>query len=342
MLKEDMKQLAQECFSSYQSNRFDIIKHFLYQGQIYSKQLERFEEMLREMGKPIKMTQLLYDSTTALVQDLRAGIEVERIPQSLLLQVPLLKRKLTPEGILHRMFSQADREEQLREQLYAVASMHLLSQQLHCYADTIFTQVHPELLIINHFDKLSIMDFFDNSDKYIACSNASCYLCCQYTLNHPERYAVEPASQEINLQWRLPDISMHENHAASRLNHQQLILRKLTEHVRKDLESFVYSHYMKQLSYTKQQFDRTDSRSTLEIAEDSIANCDQWSLDSDKHDFLAEYGLSETCSIESHFEDISVICAKKGEEFDDDGNGGRAAAVDDDDDVGVVLFRGRG
>lgn len=345
LVEEDMKPLAQECFSSYQSSRFDIIKHFLYQGQFFSTQLVIFEEMLREMGKPIKMTQLLYDSAAALVQDLRAGIEVEGIPQSLPLQVPLLKKKLTPEGVVRRMFSQADREEQLREQLYVVASMNTLSQQLHCYADTILTQVHPELLIINYFDKLSIMDFFDNNDKYIACSNASCYLCCQYTLNHPKRYIVEPASQEINLQWRLPDISMHENHAAARLNHQQLVLRKLIEHVRKDLESFVYSHYIRKLSYTKQQFDRIDSRSTLGIAEDSIANCDQRPLDSDKHDFLAEYGLSETCSINSHFEDSSGLCAKKDKEFDEDGNdGGRGAADDDDDDddVGIVLFRGRG
>ena len=345
MLEENMRSLAQECFTSYRSGRFDIIKHFLYQGQSYTEELERFDEMLREMGKPIKMTQLLYDSATALVEDLRAGIEVEGIPPSPPLQIPLLKKKLTPEGILHRMFSQADREEQLRERLYEVASMQILPQQLHRYADTILTQVHPELLILNYFDKLSIMDFFDNRDKYIACSSASCYLCCQYTSNHPKRYIVEPASQEINLQWRLPDISMHESHAAARLNQQQLALRKLTENVRKDLESFVYNHYMRKLSYTEQQPDDIDSRSTVKTEEDSIANCDQRSLNSDKHDFLAEYGLSGSRSINGHLEDNTDLCVEKDKEFDEydnDGGAGAAAADDDDDDAGIVLFRGRG
>lgn len=294
--EEDMASLARECFSSYQSSRFDVIKCFLYQGQRHVEEVERFDELLREMGTPIKMTQLLHDSATALVEDLKTGVMVEGTPPSPPLRIPLLKRKLDPEGILHRMFSQADREEQLRQNLYQIASMNELPRQLHRYAETIFTQVHPELLIINYFDMLGSSDFFDNSDKYIACSRASCYLCCQYTSSHPKRYTVEPASKEIDLHWRLPDISIHESRAAPRFNQQKLVLQKLTDHVRKYLESLITSHCISNHSYAEQPIDDIDSQSIMKDDADSTTNCDHWSLNSDMHHSLADHGLSETRS----------------------------------------------
>ncbi|KAE8422778.1 hypothetical protein BDV36DRAFT_279609 [Aspergillus pseudocaelatus] len=142
------------------------------------------------------------------------------------------------DDIAHRMSSGIDNHKELSQRLMQVVpAPSKLIPRLQYYQENIYTLIHPELRVMDFFDKNSRLQYWDNYDKYIATSKPCCYLCSQY-LSHRRNYHIRNCDpNDIDLQWRLPDIQAAESSA--RFEEQRKILRKITERARRDVESFI-------------------------------------------------------------------------------------------------------
>lgn len=65
------------------------------------------------------------------------------------------------------------------------------------------TKVHAELLVLDYFDRHSTVLFHG----YIGSSKPPCFLCYLYLKHHPRCYALPDTSNNLYLQWRMPDIN---------------------------------------------------------------------------------------------------------------------------------------
>ncbi|KAB8071216.1 hypothetical protein BDV29DRAFT_193450 [Aspergillus leporis] len=158
--------------------------------------------------------------------------------------IPVVIARLQEPGVFiaHRMFSDTERANQLRRGLdLVVPSPRRLTEQLKYYQETVLTRVHPELRVVDFFDKNNRLVFFDDRDKYIASSKPCCYLCSQYLSHRRNYYIRESDPNDIDLQWRIPDILDVESNI--RLKEQNMILRKITERIRTDAERFILSRW---------------------------------------------------------------------------------------------------
>ncbi|OJJ33739.1 hypothetical protein ASPWEDRAFT_173175 [Aspergillus wentii DTO 134E9] len=246
LARTDMLWLATECCRASDDKMFDVLHNYVSQDESDVESFEGLYRLLMELIEPIKMSHILFDRASTILEGLGDKPVVESIPPSKHFPIPLLKKKLGLDGIANRMFSNSARAEEFHDKLRQVAPQHNLHLQLEHYQKTIHTRVHPEILILDYLDTLGGNHFYDNRDKYIACSKASCYLCSQYAQEHPTRPVLGSTSKVIDLQWRLPDISQLQEFAGGRFSKQKLILRKMTEGVREEVENFVIDRHSHQ------------------------------------------------------------------------------------------------
>ena len=94
--------------------------------------------------------------------------------------------------------------------------------------------VHAELLMMEHFYIRNLQ--FANEERYIACSNPSCYCCDLYTRLHPGDFVPRSCHGNVWISWHLPPRSTIQQQAAS----DQLWLQ-LTPHIRQDVLAVVMS-----------------------------------------------------------------------------------------------------
>ncbi|KAL5003003.1 hypothetical protein BDV10DRAFT_190939 [Aspergillus recurvatus] len=266
LTQEHMKPLAKECFNALQSGLLDPLKEFTYQGHEHVTYFEKFYKRLRKLSLTIDMTLQLFESAISLSQDLANDLAAESIPYSPKLPIPLLPRKLAIEGIAHRMFSSPSKRDEFLQKLQETAPPGL-TQTLAHYSQTVLTEVHPELLVINYFDTLSDGGFVDEGDKYIGCTKPSCYLCHLFISYHPARYSRISSSSRICLNWRLPDISREECNAMARAENQKSVLQQLINTIRIRLEEKVNNEWNLQPHYTE-----SETEWTLTIDEDIISH----------------------------------------------------------------------
>ncbi|KAE8374850.1 hypothetical protein BDV26DRAFT_295608 [Aspergillus bertholletiae] len=240
LLETDMPALVRNCFSAYQEGRFEIFERLIRQGDEFTERFEEFYQLLRDLVMPIEMCDLLFESAIAMWQDLEIEIDVRHVPPSERMRVPLVKSKLNLESIANRMFSDGERFEQLSKSLRLHVPLPTrLIEQLKHYQETGFTQVHPELRVVDYFDKDLGLQYFGNGGMYIATSKPCCFLCSQYMAHRRNHHIRESDPNDIDIQWRLPDILDVESIA--RFEEQRIILRKITERIRTDAESLVLS-----------------------------------------------------------------------------------------------------
>ncbi|KOC14629.1 hypothetical protein AFLA70_880g000141 [Aspergillus flavus AF70] len=236
--KNDMPDLVRSCFSAYQDGKFEIFKRFVCQSQRDAGLFEKFHRQLLNLTMPMAMCELLLKSANSIRQDLHREIKVYNVPPGERMKIPLVRKKLNLDDIAHRMFSDSQRSKQLSQVLERfVPAPSKLIERLKYYQENVLTQIHPELRLVDFFDKSNRVQYFDKYDRYIATSKPSCYLCSQY-LSHRINYHLRKCDpNDINLHWRLPDIQAAESSA--HFKEQRDILRKITERVRRDVESFV-------------------------------------------------------------------------------------------------------
>ncbi|KAJ1710061.1 hypothetical protein NYO67_7775 [Aspergillus flavus] len=236
--KNDMPDLVRSCFSAYQDGKFEIFKRFVCQSQRDAGLFEKFHRQLLNLTMPMAMCELLLKSANSIRQDLHREIKVYNVPPGERMKIPLVRKKLNLDDIAHRMFSDSQRSKQLSQVLERfVPAPSKLIERLKYYQENVLTQIHPELRLVDYFDKSNRVQYFDKYDRYIATSKPSCYLCSQY-LSHRINYHLRKCDpNDIDLHWRLPDIQAAESSA--HFKEQTDILRKITERVRRDVESFV-------------------------------------------------------------------------------------------------------
>ncbi|KAL2827774.1 hypothetical protein BDW59DRAFT_171218 [Aspergillus cavernicola] len=319
LLQEHMKPLARECLNAQQSGMFDLLREFTYQGHKHVTYFEKFYKQLRKLSLTIDMTSQLLESTISLRQDLANEMVARSLPSSPSLPIPLLPRKLSVEGIANRMFSNSSKRNDFLQKLQQIAPPGLSKTLVH-YSQTVLTQVHPELLVMNYFDALSDGGFIDENDKYIGCTKPSCYLCHLFISYHPARYSSLSSNSKICLNWRLPDISREEYNAMARVENQKSILQQLINTIRNQLEEKVKNEWILQ----------------PHCAESEI----EWMLpvDDDTFDYSPQPS-SPQLTPASPIVSTGLITPR----FDIDFNDASGSGTDGDQDAeDVVLFKGRG
>ncbi|KAL4925950.1 nucleic acid/nucleotide deaminase domain-containing protein [Aspergillus undulatus] len=245
LTREHMRVLARECFDARQSEQLELLRKFAFQGNEHVTHFEKFYKELTNLSRTIEMMFKLFESAVSLHQDLANDLVVESLPTSKGLPVPLLSRKLSMDGIANRMFSDSSKKDEFLQKLQQTAPPGLTKTLAH-YSQTVVTEVHPELILINYFDGLSDGGFLDENDKYIGCTKPSCYLCHLFISYHPARYSRISASSKICLNWRLPDIGRDECKSMARAENQKSILRQLTNTIRTELEEKVNKEWRRQ------------------------------------------------------------------------------------------------
>ncbi|KAL2813875.1 hypothetical protein BJX63DRAFT_442745 [Aspergillus granulosus] len=263
LTKQDMKALARKCIHARQSGQLEVLGKFTFQGNKHLTYFEKFYKKLTSLSRTIDMVSKLFESIVSLRQDLANDLVAEGLPPSTSLPIPLLPRKLTLEGIANRMFSKAVERDEFLRKLEQTAPAGL-TKTLVDYSREVATKVHPELIIINYFDGLTVGGFLDDNDKYIGRTKPSCYLCHLFVSHHPAKYSAMSANSNLCLDWRLPDISRHEGNAMARAETQKSILRKLINTIRKELEEQVNKAWEELQSH----FSDSETQSAVPIDED--------------------------------------------------------------------------
>ncbi|KAL4986545.1 hypothetical protein BDW68DRAFT_124581 [Aspergillus falconensis] len=314
----DMKLLAKECFKARQSGLINSLREFTYQGHEHVTYFEKFYKQIRKLSLTIDMTSQLLESAISLRQDLANDLAAESIPSSPGLPIPLLPRKLTMEGIAHRMFSDPSRSDDFLQKLQQTAPPGL-TNTLADYSHTVLTEVHPELLVINYFDSLSDGGFIDEGDKYIACTKPSCYLCHLFISYHPAGYSMISSNSRLCLNWRLPDISHQECNAMTRAKNQRSILQQLINTIRIELERKVKNEWILQPHCTE-----SETEWTLSIDDETL----DYSLQPTSPELTPGYPIAST----------ELLTSERDTSSDEMSGRGKGTDQDAED---VVVFKGR-
>jgi hypothetical protein len=265
LTRQDMRVLARECFDARQSGQLELLRKFTFQGNKHVTYFEKFYKRLANLSRTIDMVSKLFESTVALRQDLANDLVAESLPSSTSLPIPLLPKKLSMESISNRMFSNSSKRDDFLQKLQQITPPSL-AKALVYHSKKAVTEVHPELIVINHFDRLPDGGFLDEGDKYIGCTRPSCYLCHLFISYHPARYSGISANSKICLKWRLPDIWHEECNAMTRAKYQKSILRQLINTIRNELEEKVNKEWMLQFHYSE-----SETQWTLPVDDDIFA-----------------------------------------------------------------------
>ncbi|KAL5044624.1 hypothetical protein BDW71DRAFT_215649 [Aspergillus fruticulosus] len=307
-----------KCFKARQSGLINSLREFTYQGHEHVTYFEKFYKQIRKLSLAIDMTSQLLESAISLRQDLANDLAAESIPSSPGLPIPLLPRKLTMEGIAHRMFSDPSRSDDFLQKLQQTAPPGLTNTLAH-YSHTVLTEVHPELLVINYFDSLSDGGFIDEGDKYIACTKPSCYLCHLFISYHPAGYSMISSNSRLCLNWRLPDISHQECNAMTRAKNQRSILQQLIDTIRIELERKVKNEWILQPHCTE-----SETEWTLSIDDETL----DYNLQPTSPELTPGYPIAST----------ELLTSERDTSSDEMSGRGKGTDQDAED---VVVFKGR-
>ncbi|KAF5859894.1 hypothetical protein ETB97_002253 [Aspergillus alliaceus] len=303
--------------SAVMDGMFEIFKRYIRQSQRSAEMFEEFHRQLLSLVMPMEMSDLLLRSAISIRQDLQREIQVCHVPPLELMKIPLVRKKLNLDDIARRMFSENERFKQLSQGLKRVLpAPSRLMERLKYYQEIVYTQVHPELRVIDFFDKKYRLQYFDNYDRYIATSKPCCYLCSQY-LSHRLNYHIRKCDRnDIDIHWRLPDIQATES--CAHFNEQKVILRKITEHVRRDVESFV----LDRCSDSNDSSMDDDTSQSFSLSTETTTTSEELS-----------YGEASECPNPYRF--------SLGTEGDKHPGSGRCDGSENEDDEDTVVFRGR-
>ncbi|KAE8141230.1 hypothetical protein BDV38DRAFT_279136 [Aspergillus pseudotamarii] len=314
--KADMPALVQKCYAASRDGKFDIFKRFICQSQPSVETFEEFHQQLLDLAMPMKMCDLLLRSAICIREHLQRETQVEHVPPVQRMKIPLVRKKQIPDAILNRIDSDPEHYKLLRQGLeQVVPAPSKLSERLKYYPENVYTEIHPELRVIDFFDKRSRLQYWDDCDKYIATSKPCCYLCSQY-VSHRRNHQIQNCDPtDIDLQWRLPDIRAVESNA--RFDEQKMILRKMTERARRDVENFI----LERCSGSNDLSD-DDSSQSSSLSIDTITTLQELSI-GEANEYLNPYRLPP------------VI------EGDKCPGSKRCDGSDDEDDEETVVFKGR-
>lgn len=151
----DIETLARECYMSRKMGRFEVLKQFSGQGQRQRQIFERLHSLLCKLGKHMRMCRQLIGAAAYLRQDFGSGFSIETVCSSVKRPIPLLEEESTVERISNRMFSESKERNLFLDRLKIIYRDNRLSKELARHYMSTQTQVHAEVLLIDHFDKYS-------------------------------------------------------------------------------------------------------------------------------------------------------------------------------------------
>jgi hypothetical protein len=212
---------------------------FTGQGQTRAQEFERLYEMLGKLGKPIMHSRILIEGAMKLSQDLIQGFTVQAIPPLKPRPLPIRpKEETTIKSIVGRMFSSQEEQNGFIERLRYLEEGEITDfiQRVRSAK----TRVHPELLLIDHFERNGC-NFLNIHEKYIGGSKPACYLCHMYIAQHPSRYVVPACHNKLYIAWRPPDVFVGDTNGTVSAAAQEKIILKMIQTVRKDLVAEINS-----------------------------------------------------------------------------------------------------
>lgn len=234
--------------SSYRDREVFKALHHTTGSLEQSRNFERLHKLLYKLGKHVAKCKRLIEATIRLRLELSRGLRIETIGGSRENRIPLLARTCKIENISHRIFSDPAKQDIFLRQLQQIYSEKELDRVLSKDLCKGKTRVHAELLVLDHFEQTGGR-FLNERDRYIGCSKPACYLCHLFISCHPGGYASPPSHQKLYLNWRLPDVSADERNAATRFQHQQGVLLRMIETVRRDLTNDIATSVGKRMGF---------------------------------------------------------------------------------------------
>ncbi|KAJ5384791.1 hypothetical protein N7517_002702 [Penicillium concentricum] len=243
--ESDMPSLA---LSSYRDREVFRALHHTTGSLQLSRNFERLHKLLYKLGKHVAQCKRLIEATIRLRLELSRGLRIETIGGSRDNLIPLLARTCNIQNISHRIFSDPAKQDIFLRQLQKIYSEKELDRVLSKDLCKGKTRVHAELLILDHFEQTGGR-FLDERDRYIGCSKPACYLCHLFISCHPRGYASPPSHQKLYLNWRFPDVRTDEQNAATRFQHQQGVLFRMIDTVRRDLRNDIATSVGKRMGF---------------------------------------------------------------------------------------------
>ncbi|KAJ5496812.1 hypothetical protein N7463_008799 [Penicillium fimorum] len=252
LLKEGIQ--LQECdmpslaLSSYKDRELFRALHHTPESLEQCRKFERLHKLLYKLGKHVAQCKRLVESTIGLRLSLSRGLRIETIGGSQESRITLLERTCTIQKISNRMFSDPTKRNMFLRQLQQIYPGKELDRVLSKHVFQGKTRVHAELLVLDHFEQTGGR-FLNERDKYIGCSKPACYLCHLFISCHPGRYATPPSHQKLYMNWRLPDICANERNVGIRIQHQQDVLSRMIDTVRRDLKNDIATGVGKRMAF---------------------------------------------------------------------------------------------
>ncbi|CAG7924827.1 unnamed protein product [Penicillium olsonii] len=243
--ESDMPSLA---LSSYRDREVFKALHHTTGSLELSRNFERLHKLLYKLGKHVAQCKRLIEATIRLRLELSRGLRIETIGGSWENRIPLLARTCNIQSISHRIFSDPAKQDIFLRQLQQIYSEKELDRVLSKDLSKGKTRVHAELLVLDHFEQTGGR-FLDERDRYIGCSKPACYLCHLFISCHPRGYASPPSHQKLYLNWRLPDVRTDEQNAATRFQHQQGVMFRMIDTVRRDLTNDIAARVGKRMGF---------------------------------------------------------------------------------------------
>ncbi|KAM0800304.1 hypothetical protein BDR22DRAFT_852548 [Usnea florida] len=258
---KDFQALVRRCYKNRSNLKSDTLERLATQGESPRLEAEELLHLLYKLGKHMHITKSLIEAAVSLSHDFVDGYQVEVLPSSTQKGMPLTPKEATVKSIIGRMFSRPEEQSKFMNRLHFIWDPDEMTQLLHTKR-TKKTQVHAEILLIDHFDK-NRYSFLDDNDKYVGCSKPACYLCHAYIERHPGRYTVPRSHQKLYVGWRVPDISPQDPASAARHQTQERILRKLIDLVREDITTDIASRTSRLPYHADSTIGRTSTARTL-------------------------------------------------------------------------------
>ncbi|KAJ9481015.1 hypothetical protein VN97_g12497 [Penicillium thymicola] len=243
--ENDMPSLA---LSSYRDREVFNALHHTTGSLEQSRNFESLHKLLYKLGKHVAQCKRLIQATIRLRSELSRGLRIETIGGSREDRIAPFARTCNIQDISHRMFSDAAKRDIFLQQLQQVYSEKELDRVLSKDICKGKTRVHAELLVLDHFEQTGGR-FLNKRDKYIGCSKPACYLCHLFMSCHPGGYASPPSHQKLYLKWRLPDVRTDEQNAATRFQHQEDVLFRMIDTVRRDLTNDIVTNVGKRMGF---------------------------------------------------------------------------------------------
>ena len=260
--------LVRRCYENRSNLESNTLERLATQGESPRLEAEELLNLLYKLGKHIHIMKSLIKAAVSLPHDFVDGYQIQVLPSSPEKGMPLTPKEATFESIIGRMFSKPEEQSKFMNRLQFIWDPDELTQLLRTKRNK--TQVHAEILLIDHFDKHRY-SFLDDNDKYVGCSKPACYLCHAYIKRHPGRYTVPPSHQKLYVGWRVPDISPQDPASAARHKTQERILLDLIDFVRRDITTDIASRTSRLPYHADSTIGMTSTAKTLASVPDLLS-----------------------------------------------------------------------